>query len=183
MNTALLEGRKMTSASSSPSVPSVASREFRDAMAALAAPVTIVTCYDEDGTPRGLTASAVTSLSMDPPLVLVCLDRRSRTHDTLLAASSFCINLLAPGNEPLAAQFAGDPDRRFTGLELAAGPAPVLAASSLQVTCAHEAVRAGGDHSILIGRVTAVTGGGTDHAAGGLLWHQRGFAHAAPAAT
>ncbi|MFJ6937707.1 flavin reductase family protein [Streptomyces sp. NPDC101132] len=161
----------------------VTAEEFRAAMAALAAPVTVVTCYDEYGTPRGLTASAVSSLSLDPPLFLVCLDRKSSSHDALVAASSFCVNLLAPGDEELALKFAGRPDRRFDGVRLAAGEAtaPGLADSALRLVCERHETLDGGDHTILVGRVVAVEGDGLGLTpAGGLLWHQRGFAHARP---
>ncbi|WLQ68704.1 flavin reductase family protein [Streptomyces glycanivorans] len=157
--------------------------EFRAAMASLAAPVTVVTCYDEAGNPRGLTASAVSSLSLDPPLILVCLDRGSRTHDVLVAANAFTLHLLGPENEDLARTFAGPTDQRFGNVRLASGPtsrhAPQLADSSLRLTCArHDTIEAG-DHTILVGRVAASDCQGL---AGGLVWHHRGFAHAKPVA-
>ncbi|MFE4695029.1 flavin reductase family protein [Streptomyces sp. NPDC056749] len=156
--------------------------EFRAAMASLAAPVTVVTCYDEAGNPRGLTASAVSSLSLDPPLILVCLDRGSRTHDVLVAANAFTLHLLGPENEDLARTFAGPTDQRFGNVRLASGPtsrhAPQLADSALRLTCArHDTIEAG-DHTILVGRVAASDCQGRP--AGGLVWHHRGFAHAKP---
>ncbi|WP_239517706.1 flavin reductase family protein [Streptomyces sp. ICC1] len=169
----------------------VRAEEFRAAMAALAAPVTVVTCYDGFGTARGLTASAVSSLSLDPPLFLVCLDKGSSSHDALAGADAFCVNLLGPGDEALAMKFAGRPDRRFDGVPLAGSArAPELADVALRLVCEHHEAVDAGDHTILIGRVTAVEGAGTDGAgpapapapAGGLVWHQRGFAHARPAA-
>jgi flavin reductase ActVB len=156
--------------------------EFRAAMASLAAPVTVVTCYDRTGSPRGLTASAVSSLSLDPPLLLVCLDRGSRTHDVLTAADAFALHLLGPENEDLARKFAGPSDQRFGNVRLASGPtsrhAPQLADSALRLTCArHDAIEVG-DHTILVGRVAASDCLGRP--AGGLVWHHRGFAHARP---
>ncbi|WP_283850000.1 flavin reductase family protein [Streptomyces sp. ML-6] len=156
--------------------------EFRAAMASLAAPVTVVTCYDRTGSPRGLTASAVSSLSLDPPLILVCLDRGSRTHDVLVAADAFTLHLLGPENEDLARKFAGPTEQRFGNVRLASGPtsrhAPQLADSALRLTCArYDAIEAG-DHTILVGRVAASDCQGRP--AGGLVWHHRGFAHARP---
>ncbi|MGW1355560.1 flavin reductase family protein [Streptomyces sp. NPDC002409] len=156
--------------------------EFRAAMASLAAPVTVVTCYDRTGSPRGLTASAVSSLSLDPPLILVCLDRGSRTHDVLVAADAFTLHLLGPENEDLARKFAGPTEKRFENVRLTSGPtsrhAPQLADSALRLTCArHDAIEAG-DHTILVGRVAASDCQGRP--AGGLVWHHRGFAHARP---
>ncbi|MEU0137199.1 flavin reductase family protein [Streptomyces sp. NPDC006296] len=156
--------------------------EFRAAMASLAAPVTVVTCYDEAGIPRGLTASAVSSLSLDPPLILVCLDRGSRTHDVMTAAEAFTVHLLGPENEDLAKKFAGPTDQRFANVPLASGPtsfhAPQLADSALRLTCARYATIEAGDHTILVGRVAASDCLGIP--AGGLVWHHRGFAHARP---
>ncbi|MDX3486247.1 flavin reductase family protein [Streptomyces sp. ID05-18] len=161
----------------------IAADEFRSAMASLAAPVTVVTCYDAAGDPRGLTASAVSSLSLDPPLLLVCLDRKSRTHDVLVAADAFALHLLGPENEALAKRFAGLTEQRFANVSLAAGPtshrAPQLADCALRLTCARYDVIEGGDHSILVGRVMASDCLGRP--AGGLVWHHRGFAHARPA--
>ncbi|KUN75283.1 flavin reductase family protein [Streptomyces griseoruber] len=154
---------------------SVDPADFRAAMAALAAPVTVVTCYDDLGVPRGMTVSAASSLSLDPPLFLVCLDRRAGSHDALVSAPFFCVHVLGPGDEDLAMRFAGPADRRFTHAPLLPGPdpAPELAAG-VRLTCARYAVRDGGDHSILIGRVTEVDA--PDGARGGLVWHQRAFA-------
>ncbi|MEU2421109.1 flavin reductase family protein [Streptomyces sp. NPDC007851] len=151
---------------------------FRAAMSALAAPVTIVTCYDDRGRPRGLTASAVSSLSLAPPLFLVCLDRNSRTHDVLTEAGDFAVHLLGPGEEHLVDRFMQPAEHRFAGLPLSAESdrAPVIAGASLVLRCARHRLLEGGDHTILVGRVTEVSGEPAH--AGGLLWHRRGFAHA-----
>ncbi|WP_070198054.1 flavin reductase family protein [Streptomyces oceani] len=160
----------------------ISADQFRAAMASLAAPVTVVTCYDSAGTPRGLTASAVSSLSLDPPLLLVCLDRGSRTHDVLTSAETFTLHLLSPENEELAKKFAGPTDQRFGNVPLASGPssrhAPQLADCALRLTCARHDVIEAGDHTILVGRVAASDCLGRP--AGGLVWHHRGFAHARP---
>ncbi|MEU5313802.1 flavin reductase family protein [Streptomyces sp. NPDC021562] len=151
---------------------------FRAAMSALAAPVTIVTCYDDQGRPRGLTASAVSSLSLAPPLFLVCLDRTSRTHDVLTGAEDFAVHLLGPGEEHLVEHFRRPAEHRFDGLSLGARSdrAPVIAGASLTLHCVRHQLMEGGDHTILVGRVTEVSGEPAH--SGGLLWHRRGFAHA-----
>ncbi|MEU3888452.1 flavin reductase family protein [Streptomyces sp. NPDC029041] len=151
---------------------------FRAAMSALAAPVTLVTCYDDRGTPRGLTASAVTSLSLSPPLFLVCLDRGSRTHDALVGAEAFAVHLLGTGDEHLVRRFMRPAEQRFDDLALVpdAHPAPVLQDVALTLRCTRHDVLEGGDHTILVGRVTGVDGEPAD--GGGLVWHRRGFAHA-----
>lgn len=101
--------------------------EFRAAMASLAAPVTVVTCYDDTGSPRGLTASAVSSLSLDPPLLLVCLDRGSRTHDVLTGAAAFTVHLLGPENEATAKKFGqAPPDSASRTSRSPPGPSPAM---------------------------------------------------------
>jgi flavin reductase (DIM6/NTAB) family NADH-FMN oxidoreductase RutF len=157
----------------------VPSEVFKEAMALLAAPVTILTCYDETGTARGMTVSAVTSLSLDPPLLLACLDRRASVHDAFVAARWFCVNLPAPGQEPLVRRFAGPSGWRFSGVEVEPGVVPGISAAPVRFTCERYGVRDGGDHTILLGRVVAVIGAGTE-GAGTLVWHHRGFAHACP---
>lgn len=159
-------------------VDQVTAAAFRSAMAALPAPITVITYLDRTGAPRGLTVSAVTSLSLAPPLLLACLDRNSSNHDPLTDSGSFCVNLLAPGDEALARRFAGPSAQRFTGVELVAGRSGVaLRASDLRIHCDRDGLHDGGDHTILIGRVTRVDGDGP----AGLIWHRRGFAHATPA--
>jgi flavin reductase (DIM6/NTAB) family NADH-FMN oxidoreductase RutF len=149
-------------------------------MAALAAPVTVLTCYDETGAPRGTTASAVTSLSLAPPLLLACLGRTASAHDALVGADSFAVHVLGPWDEELALRFAGPAMLRFAGLSWTADRAPLLDDASLAVCCVRHAVADGGDHTILIGRVVSIAGDGLG-TLGGLVWHQRGFARAVPA--
>jgi flavin reductase ActVB len=155
----------------------VSAEVFKSAMADLAMPVTIVTCYDEAGTARGLTASAVTSLSLNPPLLLVCLNRDSRTCEVLVDAKWFCVNVLRPGQEELAQHFASSGEHRFQQVPLRHGLAPSLDSTSLRITCAHHGIRDGGDHTILLGLVVGV-GDDLTQARGGLLWYQRDFVHA-----
>ena len=150
--------------------PDASPADFRAAMAALAAPVTVVTCCDADGQPTGMTVSAVTSLSLDPPLVLVCLDRRSSGCAALTTTDRFCVNILGAGQEELALRFAA-PGDRFADVALLPGSAPALAAADLSIQCEYYGTRDGGDHLILLGRVRGVGGGGR----GGLVWHQRDF--------
>ncbi|MEW2573178.1 flavin reductase family protein [Streptomyces sp. NPDC047070] len=186
MSSTLLESQLPASQSSSGTSSSATPAQpvqdladaFRAAMSALAAPVTLVTCYDDLGRPRGLTASAVSSLSLTPPLFLVCLDRNSRTHDTLTGAEEFAVHLLGPGEEHLVKRFMRPAEHRFDGVPLAADShrAPVIRDASLTLHCVRHDVLEGGDHTILVGRVTAVRGEPTH--SGGLLWHRRGFAHA-----
>src|SRR6476646_4138750 len=92
--------------------------EFRSALGAYATGVTVVTAIGENG-PSGATANAVTSLSLDPPMMLACLDRGSRTLTSVRAQGRFGVNALAAGQEKLARTFAGKDveDAQWDGVE------------------------------------------------------------------
>jgi flavin reductase ActVB len=156
----------------------VAADVFRNAMVWFAAPVAILTCHDEDDAPWGLTVTSVTSLSLDPPLVLACLDKRSVSCSKVVSARWFCVNLAMPGQEWMARQFAGPAQDRFRGVDIEPGLAPMLSAAATRLICEHYGVRDGGDHSILLGRVMAVDCPDGDQAADtpALVWHGRDFA-------
>lgn len=132
--------------------------DFRKAMGSFAAGVTVVTaCHD--GRLVGTTVSAFSSVSMDPPLVMVCLKRDSRTLAALSQARTFCVNILAQEQGDLAYRFAeSGADDRFalTAVEAGVCGAPLLAGSVAAVECQLHAAHDGGDHEILVGRVLRV---------------------------
>ncbi len=131
---------------------------FRKAMGGFAAGVTVVTTA-LDGQLSGTTVSAFSSLSMDPPLVLACLKRESRTLAAVREAGVFCVNILAADQGELAYAFAksGCDDRfALAALEPGATAAPVLAGGVAAVECELHAAHDGGDHEILVGRVVSV---------------------------
>src|SRR3954449_8345175 len=96
----------------------VTPEQFRDALGAYATGVTVVTAIGPNG-PSGATANAVTSLSLDPPMMLACLDRGSRTLTSVRAQGLFGVNALAAGQEELARRFSGkDPESaKWVGVE------------------------------------------------------------------
>ena len=116
--------------------------------------VAVVTSRDENG-PRGATTNALTSLSLDPPLVLVALDRDSNTLRAVRASGHFCVNVLAAGQEEVARRFAtkASGEEKLAGVphELAEGM-PVLDGVLAWLVCALEQELEGGDHAILVGR-------------------------------
>jgi flavin reductase (DIM6/NTAB) family NADH-FMN oxidoreductase RutF len=131
--------------------------EFRQAMASLPTAVTLVTAPGPRG-PAGATANAVTSLSLDPPLMLACLDRGSRTLAAVEAAGRFGISVLHAGQEELARGFAtkAPHPEKWAEVEWAEREGiPALADALLWVACELEDVIAGGDHVILTGTVLA----------------------------
>lgn len=124
--------------------------------------VAVVSARAPDGRPCGLTASAVASLSLDPPLVLVCVERSSDTHGCIRAAGAFALNVLRADQEDIARRFAAaDRADKYAGIAWRAERtgAPVLAAALAWLDCRLEATHEGGDHTIFIGEVLAGAGG------------------------
>src|SRR2546430_12823659 len=88
-------------------------RTLRDALGCFATGVTVVTCLDETGTPAGLTVNSFTSVSLDPPLLLVCLHKKAASAATLTKASHFAVNVLQTGQQPASIRFAARDEDRF----------------------------------------------------------------------
>ena len=117
--------------------------------------VTIVTTSGPEG-PAGATANAVTSLSLDPPLILACLDRGSRTLELVRASGTFGISVLAAGQEGLARAFASKAPHTEKFREVAyqgRQGVPILDGAVAWVTCALRELHPGGDHEIAVGEV------------------------------
>jgi len=126
--------------------------------------VTIVTAV-EDGAPAGATANAVTSLSLDPPLMLACLDHGSRTLDVVRSSRAFGVSVLSAGQESLARAFASKAPHTAKFREVAwteREGVPVLDGSIAWVACSVRDLHPGGDHEIAVGDVLAVGGEGGD---------------------
>lgn len=148
-----------------PGVPdmSVDPDAFRAVMGRFATGVTVVTTCQ--GTRRaGITVNAFASVSLDPPLVLVCIDRTSHVHDVLLESGIFAVSILTQEQAELSSCFASNSDYRYTSFCGAASHteatgAPVLDESLGFVDCRITDVYPGGDHSIIVGRVEALGGG------------------------
>ena len=111
----------------------VDTQRFRSLMGAFPTGVIIVTTVDPDGAPKGLTTQSFLSVSTDPPLLVVSLDKTSRTLRALLATRAFAVNFLASGRGDLATRFATKSDDKFSGVEWqpasAANGSPILASS------------------------------------------------------
>jgi flavin reductase (DIM6/NTAB) family NADH-FMN oxidoreductase RutF len=128
-------------------------RSFRRVMGSLAAGVTVVTTRDGEGQPRGLTATAVCLVSLEPPLLLVCIDRTAECHEAFLTAESFAVHLLREGQEALSRRFARKDSQKFEGISHRQGTigAPILADVLACVECQVHARYPGGDHTIFVG--------------------------------
>lgn len=131
--------------------------EFRRVMGHLATGVVVVATRDpENGAPCGLTANAVASVSLEPTLVLVCIDKEATSHQPLLDAGIFSINVLSQMQERIARRFAEwEAARKFEGIAYRqeASGAPVLEDSLAWLDCRVWSTYPGGDHTIVVGEV------------------------------
>ena len=130
-------------------------RTLRDALGCFATGVTVVTCLDDDQKPAGLTVNSFTSLSLDPPLLLVCLHKLAASTQALVAAGHFAVNVLQTGQRPASITFSTRVEDRFEETPWSCGEAgaPILEESLCVFECERFAVHDGGDHHILVGQV------------------------------
>jgi flavin reductase (DIM6/NTAB) family NADH-FMN oxidoreductase RutF len=127
---------------------------FRHVMGRFASGVTVVTTGHE-GRLAGLTVSSFTSLSLQPTLVLVCVDRGASSHDAIAAAGQFAVNILAEGQEYLSRRFASNEPDKFTEgtYELSPRGLPLISGALARIECRLHSTLPGGDHTIFVGAV------------------------------
>ena len=132
---------------------------FRSVLGRFPSGVTVVTARDQAGRDHGMTVSSFCSLSLVPPLVLICVEQTAVLHGVLGGASTFAANVLAGDQEPLSRRFAGPDEGRFHGLAIARGltGCALLAGAVASMECAIRDRHPGGDHTIVIGEVLAAT--------------------------
>jgi 3-hydroxy-9,10-secoandrosta-1,3,5(10)-triene-9,17-dione monooxygenase reductase component len=137
-----------------PAAPSVDTAAFRQVLGHFPTGVVVVTSHLEDK-PAGLSVGSFCSLSLDPPLVLFCVDRVSQTWPVVERTGVFCVNVLADDQEHVARMFSTRGVDRFAGIGWDAAPsgAPILDGVLAWIDCTVERVDEGGDHFIVIGRV------------------------------
>lgn len=130
-------------------------RAFRNALGCFATGVTVVTTVTDAGEPVGLTANSFSSVSLDPPLVLFCLDRASHNIGAFRAAGRFAVNVLGEDQRDLSVRFSTTIGDRWDGVvwERWETGAPVLNGCLAALDCETEAIHEGGDHVIIVGRV------------------------------
>ena len=159
---------------------SIDAAAFKKGMRHLAASVTLITT--RHGEQRGgLTATAVCSVSAEPPQILVCVNKQASAHDPIGHAGFFCVNILSPGHRKIAERFAGmdgvEGDERFRDMgewsELATG-APVLKGCPVSFDCKLVSELAAGTHTIYIGQIVDLV---LDPAATPLLYADGAFVH------
>jgi flavin reductase (DIM6/NTAB) family NADH-FMN oxidoreductase RutF len=133
---------------------------LREVMSSFPTGVTIVSACDPNGEPYGLTVNSFTSVSLDPPLVLVCIGHGSSCHDRLSDSSSFSVNILSAPQADLARRFSREPaSGRFDKVAWSSGDSgdPVIEGAVASLECSLHEVLTAGDHSILLGRVNRAT--------------------------
>jgi len=132
-------------------------RALRNAFGAFMTGVTVVTTHDQDGNPLGFTANSFTSVSLDPPLVLVCLANSSSNYDAFNSAAGFAVNVLAEDQKEVSNTFARPVEDRFAAVTWKNGPqgSPVFDGVSAWFDCSMFNRVEAGDHLILIGEVKA----------------------------
>ena len=134
-------------------------KEQRRIMGTFATGVTVVTTRTGDDL-HGMTANAVTSLSLDPPLVLVAVDKESQSHQSIRGGNCFAVNILRDTQEEISQQFAQPGPKDFSSVPHRSGTtgAPILSDAIGYVDCQLREILPGGDHDIFVGEIVA---GGT----------------------
>lgn len=130
---------------------------FRLAMSHFASGVTVVTT-SHDGKLFGMTVASFASLSLHPPLVLVCIERSVKTHDAISAAGKFGVSILSSAQADISSKFASRSEDKFGGVELVPGEmdVPLIAGSLTAIECRVYDQLPGGDHSIFVGEVMKI---------------------------
>jgi flavin reductase (DIM6/NTAB) family NADH-FMN oxidoreductase RutF len=149
--------------------------DFRRAMGAFPTGVAVVTARDGAGDPVGLTVNSLTSVSLDPVLLLICLDHRAESHPAIVGGGRFAVNLLPRSAEAVSNRFASrDREGRWTGLEWEPGAtgSPLLADAVARFDCVVHQTHDAGDHTIVVGRVVSCDTGEGDP----LVYHRGRYA-------
>lgn len=137
----------------------ISKEEFRAALGRFASGVTVVTTKDADGTLHGLTVSAFCSVSLEPPLILVCIEKATGSHHAFQQSGVFVVNILRQNQQNLSDHFASHLDDKFTKIPYRLGieNVPVLEDVLVNLECRLRHSYDGGDHTIFVGEVERAT--------------------------
>jgi flavin reductase ActVB len=147
---------------------------FRQLLGRFATGVTVLTVATPEGTPLGMTANSLASVSLQPPLISVCVDREADMHDAILRIPEFVVNVLASPQEALARRFADKHEDRFEGIGYHLSPEGLilLDGALAHIECRRHTQYPGGDHTIVVGQVV----GGATGEGRPLLYYRGGYA-------
>jgi flavin reductase (DIM6/NTAB) family NADH-FMN oxidoreductase RutF len=151
---------------------SVDDAQFKLAMSHFASGVTVVTT-EQEGTPYGMTVAAFSSLSLHPPLVLVCIETSVRTHEAIGAAGKFGVSILSSEQADISNRFASRSEDKFSGVATRRGSTgvPLIDGAITTLECTLREQLPGGDHSVFVGEVVAIeTAEGTP-----LVYYRSGY--------
>jgi flavin reductase (DIM6/NTAB) family NADH-FMN oxidoreductase RutF len=157
---------------------SVSSDEFRAVLGRFPSGVTVVTTVDADGSNQGMTVSAFTSVSLDPPLVLICIEKTASAHAALSSSRGFVVNVLSADQEHIARRFSIVDIDRFEGIGYSrSGNGYAVLDDALSVIeCSTFALHEAGDHTIIVGGVEAANARNGSP----LLYYRGGYAELGP---
>jgi flavin reductase (DIM6/NTAB) family NADH-FMN oxidoreductase RutF len=135
----------------------VTKEEFRRALGSFTSGVTVVTIKSADGALHGITVSAFSSVSLEPPLVLICVDKRASIHEHLKEGCHFAVNVLAQDQQEVSRRFSSRDVDRFNGTVYREGQtgSPLIDGAIAYVECRIVHAYPGGDHTIFVGQVEA----------------------------
>lgn len=152
--------------------------QFRQLLGRFATGVSVLTSRTPNGEPIGMTASSIASVSIDPPLVLVSVDKAHDMHAALEKGSHFVLNILSSEQEALSRRFAGDEQDRFRGVSYRENERGIAVIDDVvaHIECEKRTAVPGGDHTVFIGLV--VGGDATDRRP--LLYYRGGYAGLSP---
>ena len=152
---------------------SVSPDEFRSVLGRFPSGVTVVTTLATDGSDQGMTVSAFCSVSLEPPLVLICIEKTASVYQALAKAPRFVVNILSVDQEQIARRFSIVDIDRFAGVGYSRSPSGIAVLEDALgiIECSHHAMHDAGDHSIIVGQVeSAEVTGGTP-----LLYYRGGY--------
>ena len=137
----------------------ISREEFRAALGRFASGVTVVTTKDETGKLFGITVSAFCSVSLEPPLILVCIEKNAGSHHAFLQSKAFVVNVLREDQDRLSNHFASHLEDKFSGVDYSSGieDLPVLTDALVNLECRLHNFHEGGDHTIFVGEIETAT--------------------------
>ena len=153
---------------------SVSSDEFRSILGRFPSGVSVVTTTAADGSDQGMTVSAFCSLSLKPPLVLVCIEKTASVHNALTSSSAFIVNILSEKQEQIARRFSIVDIDRFEGVGFSRSRNGIVVLDDALgvIECNRFSLHDGGDHTIIVGEVEA----GRAETGAPLIYYRGGYA-------